>query len=109
VCVYVRACVRVCLRVYVYVLACLPTHIHQLFLYHVVQFYDGVVEVCLCAANQKDLQGLALRHYKSGQPGDDIQGRNAFTDRYNSTSFHPQTACMYLEYFLLPYMCIACI
>ena len=106
-CVYVRACVRVCLRVYVYVLACLPTHIHQLFLYHVVQFYDGVVEVCLCAANQKDLQGLALRHYKSGQPGDDIQGRNAFTDRYNY--FHPQTACMYLEYFLLPYMCIACI
>ena len=47
----------------------------------VVQYYDGVVEVCLCAANQKDPQELALHHYKSGHPESDAQGRSALNER----------------------------
>ena len=47
----------------------------------IVQYYDAVVEVCLCAANQKDPQELALHHYKSGHPESDVQGRSALNDR----------------------------
>ena len=47
----------------------------------IAQYYVAVVEVCLCAANQKDPQDLALHHYKSGRPENDVQGMSALAER----------------------------
>ncbi|XP_019645345.1 PREDICTED: nuclear pore complex protein Nup155-like isoform X1 [Branchiostoma belcheri] len=46
-----------------------------------VHFYDGVVELSLNSAQRRDPQGLALHHYRSGEPPEDTQGSMAFTAR----------------------------
>ncbi|CAI8052459.1 Nuclear pore complex protein Nup155 [Geodia barretti] len=49
--------------------------------YHKVAYYEGIVELCLCAALHRDPQGMALHYYKNGQPQDDLVGRAAFLER----------------------------
>ena len=50
--------------------------------YQQVAYYEGVIELCTCAASRMDPQGLALHYYKSGQPQDDIFGQRSFLERY---------------------------
>lgn len=51
--------------------------------YRQVRFYEGVVELCLTAAEKKDPQGLALHFYKNGEPEEDVVGLQAFQERLN--------------------------
>ncbi|KAG8179998.1 hypothetical protein JTE90_020953 [Oedothorax gibbosus] len=44
-------------------------------------FYHGVIELCLCCAQRRDPQGLALHYYKNGEHQDDHHGLQAFTNR----------------------------
>ncbi|XP_054719689.1 nuclear pore complex protein Nup155-like [Uloborus diversus] len=44
-------------------------------------FYNGIVDLCLCCAQRRDPQGLALHYYKNGEPQDDQQGMQAFINR----------------------------
>ena len=54
------------------------------------------MELCSCAALHMDPQGLALHHYKSAQPQDDIVGRKAFLERYSHFHIVLQShTCMY--------------
>ena len=53
-----------------------------MFVYFVVRFYEGVVELALYAALKRDPQGLALHFYRNGEPHGDIQGEDAFIARY---------------------------
>ena len=46
-----------------------------------VRFYEGVLELCLTAAEKKDPQGLGPHYYKNGEPEDDRAGHLAFQDR----------------------------
>ncbi|XP_069168199.1 nuclear pore complex protein Nup155 [Procambarus clarkii] len=43
--------------------------------------YEGVVDLCLSVAAQRDPPGLALHYYKNNEPADDHQGYMAFTSR----------------------------
>ncbi|XP_042856337.1 nuclear pore complex protein Nup155-like [Penaeus japonicus] len=43
--------------------------------------YEGVVDLCLSVAAQRDPAGLALHYYKNNEPADDHQGYMAFTSR----------------------------
>ncbi|KAG7173878.1 Nuclear pore complex protein Nup155-like [Homarus americanus] len=43
--------------------------------------YEGVVDLCLSVAAQRDPTGLALHYYKNNEPTDDHQGYMAFTTR----------------------------
>ncbi|XP_068106698.1 nuclear pore complex protein Nup155 [Hyperolius riggenbachi] len=52
--------------------------------YRQVRFYEGVVELCLTAAEKKDPQGLGLHFHKNGEPEEDAAGLQAFQDRLNS-------------------------
>ncbi|XP_030048906.1 nuclear pore complex protein Nup155 [Microcaecilia unicolor] len=52
--------------------------------YRQVRFYEGVVELCLTAAEKKDPQGLGLHFYKNGEPEEDALGLQAFQERLNS-------------------------
>ena len=47
-----------------------------------VRYLEGIVELCSCAAQHRDPQGLALHYYKSGQPQDDVVGMAAFLERF---------------------------
>nr|XP_006006991.2 PREDICTED: nuclear pore complex protein Nup155 [Latimeria chalumnae] len=49
--------------------------------YRQVRFYEGVVELCLTAAEKKDLQGLGLHFYKNGEPEEDSAGQQASQER----------------------------
>ncbi|NXH16466.1 NU155 protein, partial [Bucco capensis] len=49
--------------------------------YRQVHFYEGIVELCLTAAEKKDPQGLGLHFYKSGERGEDVVGLQAFQER----------------------------
>ncbi|NWT04676.1 NU155 protein, partial [Mionectes macconnelli] len=49
--------------------------------YRQVRFYEGVVELCLTAAEKKDPQGLGLHFYKNGEPEEDVVGLQAFQER----------------------------
>jgi nuclear pore complex protein Nup155 len=49
-----------------------------------VGFHVGVVDLSLCTAEQRDPQGLALHHYKSRQPAEDIAGQSALAERLNA-------------------------
>ncbi|XP_075040329.1 nuclear pore complex protein Nup155 [Mixophyes fleayi] len=51
--------------------------------YRQVRFYEGVVELCLTAAEKKDPQGLGLHFHKHGEPEEDSAGLQAFQDRLN--------------------------
>lgn len=50
-------------------------------LFQGVRFYHGIVDLCLCAAQRGDPQGLALHYYKNGEPKDDQQGFQAYVNR----------------------------
>ncbi|XP_017679081.1 PREDICTED: nuclear pore complex protein Nup155 [Lepidothrix coronata] len=52
--------------------------------YRQVRFYEGVVELCLTAAEKKDPQGLGLHFYKNEEPEEDVVGLQAFQERLNS-------------------------
>ncbi|XP_035247718.1 nuclear pore complex protein Nup155 [Anguilla anguilla] len=52
--------------------------------YRQVRFYEGVVELCLMAADKKDPQGLGLHFYKNGEPEEDVPGQQAFQERLSS-------------------------
>lgn len=49
-----------------------------------VRFYEGVLELCLTAADKKDPQRLGPHFYKNGEPEDDRAGQQAFQERYRS-------------------------
>uniref|UniRef100_A0AAY4CVL4 Nuclear pore complex protein Nup155 n=1 Tax=Denticeps clupeoides TaxID=299321 RepID=A0AAY4CVL4_9TELE len=49
--------------------------------YHQVHFYEGVVELCLTAADKKDPQRLGPHFYKNGEPEQDAAGQQAFQKR----------------------------
>ncbi|KAM4708363.1 nuclear pore complex protein Nup155 [Discoglossus pictus] len=51
--------------------------------YRQVRFYEGVVELCLTAAEKKDPQGLGLHFHKNGEPEEDAMGLQAFQQRLN--------------------------
>lgn len=48
---------------------------------HPVRFYEGVVELCLTAADKKDPQKLGLHFYRNGEPEEDASGQQAFQER----------------------------
>lgn len=43
--------------------------------------YEGIVDLCLSVAAQRDPAGLALHYYRNGEPPEDHQGYIAFTTR----------------------------
>lgn len=47
-----------------------------------VHFYDGIVDLCLTAALNRDPQNLAVHYYKNGEPVEDQQGMHAFIMRF---------------------------
>lgn len=49
--------------------------------YRQVRFYEGVVELCLTAADKKDPQRLGPHFYRHGQPEEDITGQQAYQER----------------------------
>ncbi|MCI4388036.1 hypothetical protein PGIGA_G00080920 [Pangasianodon gigas] len=49
--------------------------------YRQVRFYEGVVELCLTAADKKDPQKLGPHFYKNGEPEEDAVGQQAFQER----------------------------
>ena len=49
--------------------------------YRVLRYYEGVVDLSLCAASHKDPQWLGLHYYQSGQPPEDLAGQRAFMER----------------------------
>ncbi|XP_063310057.1 nuclear pore complex protein Nup155 [Pelobates fuscus] len=51
--------------------------------YRQVRFYEGVVELCLTAAEKKDPQGLGLHFHKNDEPEEDAAGLQAFQERLN--------------------------
>lgn len=44
-------------------------------------FYEGTVELCLTIALRRDPSGIALHHFKSGEPRDDTEGLEMSTYR----------------------------
>ncbi|XP_077593102.1 nuclear pore complex protein Nup155 isoform X2 [Stigmatopora nigra] len=49
--------------------------------YRQVRFYEGVLELCLTAAEKKDPQRLGPHFYKNGEPEEDQTGQLAFQER----------------------------
>ncbi|XP_016110935.1 nuclear pore complex protein Nup155-like [Sinocyclocheilus grahami] len=49
--------------------------------YRQVRFYEGVLELCLTAADKKDPQKLGLHFYRNGEPEEDSSGLQAFQQR----------------------------
>ncbi|KAK5879013.1 hypothetical protein CesoFtcFv8_024365 [Champsocephalus esox] len=49
--------------------------------YRQVRFYEGVLELCLTAADKKDPQRLGPHFYKNGEPEEDGAGQQAFQER----------------------------
>ncbi|XP_046901135.1 nuclear pore complex protein Nup155 isoform X1 [Hypomesus transpacificus] len=49
--------------------------------YRQVRFYEGVLELCLTAAEKKDPQRLGPHFYKNGEPEEDQAGQQAFQER----------------------------
>lgn len=43
--------------------------------------YEGVVDLCLSVAGQRDPANIALHYYKNNEPAEDHQGYMAFTAR----------------------------
>lgn len=46
-----------------------------------VRFYEGILELCLTAAEKKDPQRLGPHFYKNGEPEQDRVGQQAFQER----------------------------
>ncbi|XP_039606595.1 nuclear pore complex protein Nup155 [Polypterus senegalus] len=57
---------------------------HVCLQYRQVRFYEGVIDLCLTAADKKDPQGLGPHFYKNGEPEEDTTGHQAFQERLNS-------------------------
>lgn len=53
-----------------------------------VRFYEGVVELCLTAADKKDPQKLGPHFYRNGEPEEDSTGQQAFQERSVHTYTH---------------------
>ncbi|XP_030624241.1 nuclear pore complex protein Nup155 [Chanos chanos] len=51
--------------------------------YRQVRFYEGIVELCLTAADKKDPQRLGPHFYKNGEPEEDAAGQQAFQERFS--------------------------
>ncbi|KAM9820794.1 nuclear pore complex protein Nup155 [Neosynchiropus ocellatus] len=49
--------------------------------YRQVRFYEGILELCLTAAEKKDPQRLGPHFYKNGEPEEDRVGQQAFQER----------------------------
>uniref|UniRef100_A0A8C5EGR8 Nuclear pore complex protein Nup155 n=1 Tax=Gouania willdenowi TaxID=441366 RepID=A0A8C5EGR8_GOUWI len=49
--------------------------------YRQVRFFEGVLELCLTAADKKDPQRLGPHFYKNGEPEEDKVGQQAFQER----------------------------
>uniref|UniRef100_A0A6Q2XKF0 Nuclear pore complex protein Nup155 n=1 Tax=Esox lucius TaxID=8010 RepID=A0A6Q2XKF0_ESOLU len=49
--------------------------------YRQVRFYEGVLELCLTAADKRDPQRLGPHFYKNGEPEEDQAGALAFQER----------------------------
>ncbi|KAM9841021.1 nuclear pore complex protein Nup155 [Aulostomus maculatus] len=49
--------------------------------YRQVRFYEGILELCLTAADKKDPQRLGPHFYKNGEPEEDRAGQQAFQER----------------------------
>lgn len=50
-------------------------------LFQAVHYYDGIVDLCLSAAQKRDPQNIALHYYNNGEPPDDNQGLQAYLNR----------------------------
>eukprot|EP00918_Siedleckia_nematoides_P061729 GHVU01134755.1.p1 GENE.GHVU01134755.1~~GHVU01134755.1.p1 ORF type:complete len:766 (+),score=73.70 GHVU01134755.1:2125-4422(+) len=46
-----------------------------------VRYYTGIVDLAQTAASKRDPQGLGLHFYRSGEPAEDTQGRQAYLNR----------------------------
>uniref|UniRef100_A0A3Q3WJ45 Uncharacterized protein n=1 Tax=Mola mola TaxID=94237 RepID=A0A3Q3WJ45_MOLML len=57
--------------------------------YRQVRFYEGVLELCLTAADKKDPQRLGPHFYKNGEPEDDRVGQQAFQERHHAGAGEP--------------------
>ena len=44
-------------------------------------YYEGVVDLCLSVAMQRDQTGKGLHFYKNNEPSNDIEGCQAFSSR----------------------------
>ena len=44
-------------------------------------YYDGIVDLCLTIANKRDPLRIALHFYKSGEPREDVEGKEVFAAR----------------------------
>ena len=49
--------------------------------YKSLRYYEGIVELAMCAAAHSDPQNLALHFYRAGQPMEDTAGQKALTER----------------------------
>ncbi|XP_018603651.1 nuclear pore complex protein Nup155 isoform X2 [Scleropages formosus] len=49
--------------------------------YRQVRFYEGVLDLCLTAADKKDPQRLGPHFYRNGEPEEDAAGQQAFQER----------------------------
>jgi nuclear pore complex protein Nup155 len=49
--------------------------------YQTAQYYEGVVELCLCAASHVDEKDIALHYYRKGLPQDDTESRKVYDER----------------------------
>jgi len=58
-----------------------------------VHFYLGVVELCLAEARKVDPQQLAVHFYNNGEPGEDIQGMQAYMARFECYKCITDTIC----------------
>ena len=43
-----------------------------------VRHFDGIIDLALYVASKQDPNRIALHYYKSGEPRDDVQGKEAF-------------------------------
>uniref|UniRef100_A0A673ZII9 Nuclear pore complex protein Nup155 n=1 Tax=Salmo trutta TaxID=8032 RepID=A0A673ZII9_SALTR len=59
--------------------------------YRQVRFYEGVLELCLTAADKKDPQRLGPHFYKNGEPEEDQAGALAFQERLSCYKFITDT------------------
>lgn len=45
------------------------------------QYYEGIVDICLCIAQKRDPQNFALHFHKNGEQPEDSQGKQAYMSR----------------------------
>ncbi|CAG5114252.1 Oidioi.mRNA.OKI2018_I69.chr2.g8314.t1.cds [Oikopleura dioica] len=45
------------------------------------QYWEGIVTLCIAAADKRDPSGMALHHFKQECPADDLEGKRAYSVR----------------------------